>query len=60
MQAFSDILASNEVFDADMQEVYDKLGMDAASTTKLDAYLGVRACQHAWTDRRFEACACMG
>ena len=41
MQAFSDILASNEVFDADMHDVYQQLGMDAAATTTLDSYLQV-------------------
>ena len=41
LQAFSDILASNEVFDADMHGVYQQLGMDAAATTTLDSYLQV-------------------
>ena len=42
LQAFSDILASNEVFDADMHDVYQRLGMDATATTTLDSYLQAR------------------
>lgn len=34
-----DILASNEVFSADMAETYKLLGLDPNSTTTLEAYL---------------------
>ena len=39
MQAFADILASNEVFSAEMGDTYALLGMDPAGTTTLEAYL---------------------
>ena len=39
LQAFADILASNEVFSADMGDTYRLLGMDPAGTTTLEAYL---------------------
>ena len=39
LQAFADILATNEVFDAPMDETYRILGMDPKSTNTLEAYL---------------------
>ena len=39
LQAFADILASNEVFDAPMEDTYSMLGLDPSSTTTLDTYL---------------------
>lgn len=39
--AFAEVLSSNESFDADMSETYRVLGVDPASVTTLEAYLGV-------------------
>ena len=39
LQAFADILASNEVFDAPMEETYSILGIDPNSVTTLESYL---------------------
>ncbi len=38
-QAFVEVLASNEVFSAPMEETYKKLDIDPSSVTTLDAYL---------------------
>lgn len=38
-QAFVEVLASNEVFSAPMEEAYKKLDIDPSSVTTLDAYL---------------------
>lgn len=40
LQAFVDILASDETFGAPMDDTYRLLGLDAAQTTTLEAYLG--------------------
>ena len=39
MQAFAEILASNEVFSADMDGTYKLLGLDPSGTTTLESYL---------------------
>ena len=38
-QAFADVLASNEVFTANMEETYRLLDLNPADTTSLDQYL---------------------
>lgn len=39
LQAFADILSSNEKFDAPMDETYNLLGINPAAITTLDTYL---------------------
>ena len=39
MQAFADILASNEVFSAPMDDTYKMLGIEPSSVTGLEDYL---------------------
>lgn len=39
MQAFADILATNETFSAPMEETYRILGMEPSSVTSLEDYL---------------------
>lgn len=39
LQAFVEVLASNETFSAPMEETYKKLDIDPNSVTTLDAYL---------------------
>lgn len=43
VQAFADILASNENFSAPMEETYQLLDLNPADTTTLEDYLQVRA-----------------
>ncbi len=39
LQAFADILATNETFSAPMEETYKLLGMEPSSVTSLEDYL---------------------
>lgn len=39
LQAFVEVLASNETFSAPMEDTYKKLDIDPSSVTTLDAYL---------------------
>ena len=43
MQAFADILASNETFAAPMEDTYKLLDLNPEDTTTLEQYLQVRA-----------------
>jgi len=46
VQAFADILASNENFSAPMEETYKLLDLNPADTTTLEQYLQVHRSPH--------------